>query len=155
MLRDVFRIMKVLPCRDFGSDTAVNTTAQPCPTNEKMPVTTQDCPECECSDPMTESRCHCHGSVVKGTDQCQCSPKYTGAACEVMNCPKNWNDDECTCCPSGVVSTTGVCCNAEEGQPGIDKDGNCCYNGVDGCGICGGTGALLDSSGTCCEVSHH
>ncbi len=33
----------------------------------------------------------------------------------------------------------------------LDRAGQCCSQGLDACGVCGGTGLTIDFTGTCCN----
>lgn len=42
---------------------------------------------------------------------------------------------------------------SDKGLPAsLDKDGECCYDRLDACGVCGGSGVMRDSFGGCCQV---
>jgi hypothetical protein len=83
-----------------------------------------------------------------------CKPGWTGSVCdlpEMLPCASQVIDSSGKCCESGVLSSKGVCCPLGE-NTSIDKDGSCCADGVDACGICGGRGKAVDIRGVCCEV---
>jgi hypothetical protein len=54
----------------------------------------------------------------------------------------------------GVVSDAGTCCamNTTAGASvTLDRAGQCCSQGLDACGVCGGNGLTIDFTGTCCN----
>ena len=101
----------------------------------------------------TRDACHNRGNcTVHGT--CSCDDGFYGNLCQLSVCPNSWTDAECTCCPSGVLSATGACCDMVNGMvPLLDKDGNCCnMEWLDALGTCGGNCTNIDRHGRCCEV---
>ena len=55
---------------------------------------------------------------------------------------------------TGVVSELGSCCavNSTAGATvTLDRAGNCCSQGLDACGVCGGDGVVVDFTGNCCN----
>ena len=53
-----------------------------------------------------------------------------------------------------MVSDAGSCCavNATAGaNVTLDRAGNCCSQGLDACGVCGGDGVVVDFTGNCCN----
>ena len=60
------------------------------------------------------------------------------------------------CCDAdaGIVSDAGACC-AKNSTAGanvtLDRAGQCCSQGLDVCGVCGGNGLSIDFTGTCCN----
>lgn len=55
---------------------------------------------------------------------------------------------------AGVVSDAGTCCamNTTAGaNVTLDRAGQCCSQGLDVCGVCGGNGLSIDFTGTCCN----
>ncbi|GIL71818.1 hypothetical protein Vretifemale_2289, partial [Volvox reticuliferus] len=58
------------------------------------------------------------------------------------------------CCPTGLLTTDGTCCTAALGiSPSLDGAGRCCNSSVDVCGVCGGSGVVVDVQGTCCRTA--
>jgi hypothetical protein len=97
--------------------------------------------------------CSNHGQCTADA-RCVCDDGFRGAACEEQTCRVGWTPQECNCCPSGVLDSTGACCEmgADNVRPLVDKDGQCCSRWLDACGVCGGQGAGYDSRGVCCKV---
>eukprot|EP00959_Pyramimonas_sp_CCMP1952_P274108 5729815-Pyramimonas_sp.AAC.1 len=129
--------------------TGVDRTGAECAalSNDYIPTTatcnTQACDFCDGQD------CSGHGTCNSAAQKCECSMTYTGTFCTVSPaCPSGTEDSAGECCPSGVVSVLGECCAAEEGSgavPVVDGNGRCCAQGVDACGVCGGSGNYIDA----------
>ena len=54
----------------------------------------------------------------------------------------------------GVVSEAGSCCarnTTAGGNVTLDRAGQCCSQGLDACGVCGGDGLTVDFTGLCCN----
>ena len=138
-------------CRNNSTGTVLNSTL--CDPAALKPDTIRDCLECECDSPNYDRQCSCNGYIATGADECQCDSAFTGKFCDTTVCPAAWTPEECECCPSGIVSTSGACCVTDSDRlPSLDRFGQCCYDQVDGCGDCGGDGVMRDSKGTCCKV---
>ena len=106
-------------------------------------------------DSSADFRQACHGRgncTVYGV--CECDEGFYGELCQLSVCPNSWTAAECSCCPSGVLSATGACCEMINGTvPLLDKDGECCNAGrLDALGTCGGKCTNVDRYGNCCEV---
>lgn len=53
---------------------------------------------------------------------------------------------------AGVVSEAGSCCATNpSANVTLDRAGQCCSEGLDACGVCGGDGLTLDFTGVCCN----
>lgn len=53
---------------------------------------------------------------------------------------------------AGVVSEAGSCCAAgPSANMTLDREGQCCSETLDACGVCGGDGLTLDFTGVCCN----
>lgn len=53
---------------------------------------------------------------------------------------------------AGVVSEAGSCCATNPAaNVTLDRAGQCCSEGLDACGVCGGDGLTLDFTGVCCN----
>jgi hypothetical protein len=108
---------------------------------------------CQSTPTPCDGKCSGNGQCMDGS--CYCHVGFFGRECAESGCPDTWSPDQCKCCPSGIVSSMGECCKASTAgiKPVLDRSGSCCGTGhVDGCGICGGTGLVLDKAGTCCPV---
>ncbi|GMH34417.1 hypothetical protein BSKO_02251 [Bryopsis sp. KO-2023] len=101
----------------------------------------------------------CNGRGTCGNLRCECFDGYGGerceygAACKISDdnldcCPSTVVDDAGKCCESGLVGNGGRCCDA--GQV-LDKDGHCCAEALDACGVCGGSAIRVDALGDCCD----
>eukprot|EP00210_Caulerpa_lentillifera_P008402 g8014.t1 len=98
--------------------------------------------------------CSREGSCVDGV--CTCNDGYGGVDCqqdlfERSGCPSPGQlGPTGVCCPSGIFETTNyTCCEGEIGTVHLDRDGACCDQALDLCGICGGM-SVVDVTGRCC-----
>lgn len=117
----------------------------------------QSCEPCSfCEDPLLNENCSGKGQCVN--DSCDCDDVWGGAICDVDTtlCPPPGRLDPIgLCCASGLISSTGACCEIGEAgtNPVLDGDGNCCSAGFfDACGICGANNIGIDVFGVCCPV---
>eukprot|EP00899_Mesostigma_viride_P013376 jgi/Mesvir1/22039/Mv25114-RA.1 len=98
----------------------------------------------------------CSGEGPCADGVCFCPAGRRGTFCDApSSCASSRVDRNGACCPSGVVSLTGVCCAAATAPgsppPTLDRAGACCTLGVlDACGVCGGKGVAVDVAGRCC-----
>lgn len=105
----------------------------------------KSCPQPE---PASKAECPCD-SVAPGPLQYLTSSPAGG-------CPQEWSQEDCECCPSGIVDIDGKCCfsTGKADMITVDAKGACCSAHVDACGVCGGDGIFLDRESTCCKVLH-
>jgi hypothetical protein len=139
-------------CR-AGDGSAV-VTASLCPAAAEPPMA-QECKPCDfCDDPAQHAGCSGHGRCADGS--CVCKAPYGGVTCAVDSaaCPGAVRDADGACCASGVVDAEGACCVASSltRAPVLDVAGACCGEGLDACGVCGGSGVAVDVLGKCCSV---
>ncbi|KAA6429297.1 MAG: type 1 repeat-containing [Trebouxia sp. A1-2] len=125
----------------------------------------------------TTADCSNNGVCNATTSACQCQAGYTGPNCAISTglcnttatasnssaagsnsteicCSTGIVNSNGTCCTSGVVSDAGTCCalNTTAGaNVTLDRAGQCCSQGLDACGVCGGNGLIIDFTGTCCN----
>lgn len=117
----------------------------------------QSCEPCSfCEDPLLNENCSGRGQCVN--DACDCDGVWGGAICAIdttLCAPPGRLDPDGNCCASGVLSSTGSCCEVSQAgtDPVLDGDGNCCSAGFfDACGICGANNIGIDVFGICCPV---
>lgn len=106
---------------------------------------TDACTRCDAN------RCSGRGHCDDETGTCDCDgTAYTGAFCHVpLECASEVIDRDGSCCDSGVLDPSGVCCSGA--SPALDADGVCCTSGqLDVCGRCDGDAVAIDTSGVCC-----
>ena len=126
---------------------------------------------CACSGSgITETDTYCEQavgshSVCNLTSQaCECELGWGGSDCASIavtatatataphinvTCPTGSPDVTGQCCPA-IDTVTGLCCDA---GAVVGSDGRCCASGtLDGCGVCDGTGVMLDRDGHCCHA---
>ena len=102
--------------------------------------------------------CHDRGNCTSLSQAdgsgCECDEGFFGELCQLSICPQGWTDEQCACCPSGVLSGSGACCAmGDDGAlPVLDRHGECCIDGLDVLGNCGGDCLNIDRYGNCCEV---
>jgi len=115
-------------------------------------------PDIDERDPCLGTTCSNRGRCVNGT--CDCDDGFEGVDCQ----QDIREDSECPlpgqlgrtgeCCASGVFETRNyTCCEGEPERVQLDRDGSCCAQELDLCGVCGGRG-VIDVIGRCCEVLH-
>lgn len=80
---------------------------------------------------------------------CTCTGTYTGRYCELEDGCKLDYAGKC-CAANRLLALDGTCCAVGHQ---LDAAGNCCARGLDACGVCGGSGVLVDSLGSCCFTS--
>jgi hypothetical protein len=83
-----------------------------------------------------------------------CEVGWDGSVCELpedFGCSSKVVDIHGACCASGVLDSSSMCC---ESSPVVatDRDGKCCSEAVDVCGVCGGKATVIDVYGQCCAV---
>jgi len=93
----------------------------------------------------------CLGRGVCSNGACSCNEGFSGQYCQVPeSCGTGVVGSNLQCCDSGSVDLEGNCCEDKGAE--IDDLGTCCSQGVDACGVCGGTAKFIDIQGTCCEI---
>ena len=117
---------------------------------------------CPCRDASGQDQCRAaigDHSVCNTTSQlCTCSEGWAGSTCNVTAlafvnasapCADGTTPDRTGHCCTHIDVLTGLCC-ASGDVVGIN--GRCCVGGqLDGCGVCNGTGVMLDRFGYCCQ----
>ncbi|KAL3160933.1 disintegrin and metalloproteinase with thrombospondin motifs [Trebouxia sp. C0009 RCD-2024] len=130
-----------------------------------------------CNTFTCNSTADCSNSGVcnAATSACTCQPGFTGPDCAISTglcnstaglsnssaaagnsseicCSTGAVDSAGGCCDSGVVSEAGSCCATNPAaNVTLDRAGQCCSEGLDACGVCGGDGLTLDFTGVCCN----
>ena len=116
------------------------------------------------------------GGCVQGVCKngvCVCTQGYRGDYCEIAPACPGILDSAGNCCQSGVVSSSGQCCSpvsmacelhhtaSDMPEPAddvtmlqatatLDQFAHCCASGkMDACGVCDGTGLLVDVQVRC------
>ncbi|DBA94822.1 TPA: A disintegrin and metalloproteinase with thrombospondin motifs [Trebouxia sp. C0004] len=138
------------------------------------PLSSRLCNTFNCN---TTADCSNNGVCNATTSACQCQSGYTGPNCAISTglcnttatasnssaagsnsteicCSTGIVNSNGTCCSSGIVSDAGTCCamNTTAGaHVTLDRAGQCCSQGLDACGVCGGNGLTVDFTGTCCN----
>ena len=106
-------------------------SSDPCQSDVPTCTTSTDCSSRgECVNTTTPPN-------VNATSTCVCELGAFGRQCADVGCPEEWSAAECACCPSGVFSLVGDCCDVTVPgtQPVLDINGACCASGhVDACG---------------------
>lgn len=112
----------------------------------------QQRPSQQCKNLPCSTKGGCNNGI------CECDEGFDGPDCQLdkrsdPTCPPNgvFGPDG-KCCESGVFSYDGVCCKGDNSKVQLDINGECCDQGLDFCGICGGTGTP-DAIGRCCTVN--
>ena len=149
------------------SDALCNSTAMP--SSRQSCDTGVSCP-CTASSPDSEdsklSDRFCEASVGKSSicdavsGVCVCKAGWAGPDCNTTTtlpsaaerlpvCTIGTPDVNGRCC-SAIDAVTGLCCNV---GAAVASNGRCCDGGqLDGCGVCNGTGIMLDRDGHCCDA---
>ncbi|KAL0041659.1 hypothetical protein WJX79_011102 [Trebouxia sp. C0005] len=121
------------------------------------PVSIEQCFATPCEAYMWETAAwgSCTGGMQNRTVSCQ---RIKGGSADAAVCTSQLGtgivNSNGTCCTSGVVSDAGTCCalNTTAGaNVTLDRAGQCCSQGLDACGVCGGNGLIIDFTGTCCN----
>eukprot|EP01029_Cantina_marsupialis_P021991 TRINITY_DN533_c0_g2_i2.p1 TRINITY_DN533_c0_g2~~TRINITY_DN533_c0_g2_i2.p1 ORF type:complete len:1739 (+),score=629.23 TRINITY_DN533_c0_g2_i2:197-5413(+) len=91
--------------------------------------------------------CSFHGTCNIDEDICECNTGYSGTYCDQpVGCDNGTSDTNGKCCLGVLYGNDNSCCMGQ-----LDRDGECCDGTLDACGVCNGSGVVVDISGFCCE----